>query len=158
MIDVHCHLLPGMVRPPMLERYLQDLLDNGYRVILAHPERYRYVETHPGIVFDWVSAGVCVQITASQVAGDAGRSGALTTLLLEHNLVHFLASDGHNTAWRPPVLRDGVDVVCSVLGSEAAERMTAVNPGMVLDNLPLPADTPSPLRPQVKKKSWFTLW
>lgn len=150
--------LPGMVRPVHVERFMQQLMDAGYRIILAHPERYRYVQTDPGIVYDWVMAGVCIQLTAGQVAEDAGRSGALTTVLLEHNLVQFLASDGHGTGWRAPLLRDGARVAEFVVGADAVARMMCDNPRAVVNNDVLSPVMPAPVRVQIRKKSWFTLW
>lgn len=150
--------LPGMVRPAHTEKYMCTLQELGFRIVLAHPERYRYVQHDPHIVYEWVQAGIAIQLTASQVVRDGARDGTLTRLLLEHGLVHFLASDAHNLVQRPPSLRSGVEVAASVIGADAALRLVTDNPRALLANEALVTEKPIPVPRPRKKNGWFKLW
>jgi protein-tyrosine phosphatase len=73
------------------------------------------------------------------VTGDFGRRPqADTWALLEAGLVHFLASDAHNTRRRPPGLRRAYDLIASRWGEPAARRLAAENPRAVVEDRPLP--------------------
>lgn len=82
--------------PPGLARELERLRARGFRPVLAHPERNAAVQAAPGRLSALVEEGVLVQLTASSVAGTAGRRAQSTAVrMLELGLAHMLASDMH---------------------------------------------------------------
>ena len=123
--------LPGNFLPRRIDDYLWRLLQLGYQVILAHPERYSYVLRDPGQLHAWVAMGVTVQITSASLLGRLGPEIlTLSQLLLAHRLVHFLASDSHGVHSRRPQLREAFDAAnrhhgqrgCLAIGRAAPER------------------------------------
>jgi protein-tyrosine phosphatase len=44
--------------------------------------------------------------------------------LLTHRLIHFIASDGHSTDGRPPILSEGVKAAEKIVGKEAHKMVT----------------------------------
>ncbi|GAB6112520.1 tyrosine-protein phosphatase [Desulfomicrobium salsuginis] len=148
--------LPGYAPPPGIEDHLQSLRRRGYHVVLAHPERYDYVRRDPARLYDWVSMGVAVQITASSVLGRLGpEMAALCRRLLEHRLVHFLASDSHGVRSRRPLLRQAVDVTGDVLGEREARRLVDDHPLSLLRGEPLDLREYAAIAPLRRKRSWF---
>lgn len=84
--------------PAGLARDLARLQARGFRLVLAHPERNSEVQAAPGRLSALVEDGLLVQLTASSVAGSAGRAAQSTALrLLELRLAHMLASDMHGS-------------------------------------------------------------
>ncbi len=97
---------PDYQVPPFAEEafYLMQL--RGFIPIIAHAERNQEVQSSPEKLFELVRKGALVQITASSVTGDNGRKLQKTSgLLLKHRLVHFIASDAHDSVRRPIGLR-----------------------------------------------------
>ena len=54
---------------------IEELLKNGYRPILAHPERYEIVKENPAIIDKWIEKGVYLQGDISSISGDYGEKG-----------------------------------------------------------------------------------
>lgn len=99
--------LPSNLLPLYTDDVVFRLMLEGYRVILAHPERNSQVIKNPELIFDWVSKGVLVQITSGSVLGKFGEQIQRTTKqLLKANLVHFIGSDAHGTTRRKPDLAE----------------------------------------------------
>ena len=98
-----------LVEPPFspvavgLEGLVLSLLDQGHRVVLAHPERCPALQRDRQIVRSLVSAGVLMSITAGSLVGRFGREVRRYALELAHEgLIHNVTSDAHDSVSRPP--------------------------------------------------------
>jgi protein-tyrosine phosphatase len=99
-----------LLEPPLstefpIERAAQELLDEGFGVVLAHPERCVLFQRDPPRVRTLVDAGARVQVTSSALTGAFGRRARSLALdLIRAGLVHNVASDAHGATRRPPTL------------------------------------------------------
>jgi len=122
-----CYILleaPHERIPPYTEETIFNLQINGITPIITHPERNAEVQENPNRIYDLVTKGVIVQVTAISLTGGFGSTVASTAMkLLEHDLAHVIASDAHSPNDRPPVLSGGVKVAEGIVGSEKAKRM-----------------------------------
>ena len=78
------------------ERTIFSLQGMGYRVIIAHPERYRAIQQDPELARRFVELGCDLQASADFLAG--GRLGAEkkpALRLFEQRLYRYIASDAH---------------------------------------------------------------
>lgn len=111
-----------------------ELKVDGWRPIIAHPEfapQLAELET----VAELVAMGVLFQITAMSLTGDFGPGPRIYCHdLLDLDLVHFVASDGHGTSWRPPELKRAYEELESGWGEERARRLTDENPRSVIED------------------------
>jgi protein-tyrosine phosphatase len=115
--------------PNDVDERLFDYTLRGLRPILAHPERNAALARHPGTVYALVQRGVLMQMNAGSLTGRFGRGVRKTALsLLDHGLVHFVGSDGHNRGSRPMALSGAFKVVASRLGRDAAQALVHDNP------------------------------
>jgi protein-tyrosine phosphatase len=150
--------LPGAYAPPGIDAFLQNLLRSGRRIVLAHPERYSFVQRDPARLQAWVEMGLAVQITAASLVGRLGPQVAtLCRVLLEHRLVHFLASDGHGVSSRRPLLGEAGRIAGEIAGIDAALRLTETHPQAVIRDEPLLLDDFAPLS-LLTKRPWFKFW
>jgi len=118
---------------------VHELVVAGWRPILAHPEFIPWLAPDPELLARLIALGATAQVTAMSVTGDFGRRAqADTHALLDAGLVHFVASDSHNTRRRPPGLRRACEVIAERWGEETARRLSTINPRAVVEDRPLP--------------------
>jgi protein-tyrosine phosphatase len=125
-----------------IERAAQDLMDEGYHVLLAHPERCALFLRAPDRVRELVEAGARVSVTAAALAGGFGRPPREQALAwVEAGLVHNAASDAHDVLRRPPRLLS--DVQAAGL-ADRIEFWCADTPDALVGPPPAPPSAPAP--------------
>lgn len=62
---------------------LLELQENGYRPILAHPERYDCVKSDPGLPERWKERQVLLQINKGSLLGEFGKGSLLAADRME---------------------------------------------------------------------------
>jgi protein-tyrosine phosphatase len=119
------------------------LADRGHRILLAHPERCPAFHREPARLEALVEAGMLTSVTAGAFVGRFGRDvERFARQMLEHELVHDIASDGHDAGRRrPPSI--GPELEEAGLGDGADWYARAV-PLAILDGTPLPPAPPPP--------------
>lgn len=112
---------------------LHAVLNMGYTPLLAHAERYRALQKHPDFAEALNEMGCAIQVNARSLIGETDRKFVKTARrLCEKGCVQAVASDGHNTASRPPLLREAWEWLAQTYSPEFADRLTYHNPAMLL--------------------------
>ncbi|HEX6770880.1 MAG TPA: CpsB/CapC family capsule biosynthesis tyrosine phosphatase [Acidobacteriaceae bacterium] len=166
-INGHNYLLvefPDSAISPNTPQTFYQLSLSGMTPIITHPERNLVLARQPERMWEWLQAGALIQVTASSLSGRFGPMAERAALwLLDHQWVHFLATDAHNTQSRPPLMRPAFDLLTELYGLSAAERMCIRNPhaafyGEALDPQPEaapPNTVESRHRPAPSRTSFF---
>jgi protein-tyrosine phosphatase len=129
--------------PPFIDKLVFDLQLAGYRILLAHPERYRSVLDDPNLIVGLVEKGVLTQVTSASILGRFGESAQETArALLEHNLAHVLSSDAHTTRGRNPKLSTAREQVADWFGEEFARKLVLDTPRALLNDEPITLPEP----------------
>jgi len=132
-----------------------DLMSEGIIPIIAHPERNSVFRQNPGLLYDLVGVGAFAQANSGSFTGLYGsKTAEAVDRFLEWNLIHFIASDGHNPRSFPPLLSLAVERAESVVGKERALALVNNNPQAVLEDKELPKLF-APTDPRKLKKSLF---
>jgi protein-tyrosine phosphatase len=152
--------LPDQFIPEHITRVYYEIQVAGLKPIITHPERNALLQRKPEILDQWVSAGCLVQVTAQSYTGRFGsRARKFSEDVLQRGLVHFFASDAHDTQRRPPILSECYTKLASEHGEEAADLIMRKNPEAVINGKPLP------VQPdwqglegdgETKKRSWYS--
>ena len=117
-----------------LDRLLTALRRQGIVGILSHPERNRGIMKDPQVMWDIIEAGGLLQITAASLTGAFGSScRKVAELAVDEGLVHFIASDAHDTKNRPFGMRDAYDTICDTAGEKLADLVCCENPARVFE-------------------------
>ena len=88
----------GFMSEPMnLKEVIFKLKSKGYNPILAHPERYGYLNNNLSLVEDLVNRGVLMQVNVNSLSGHYSKEiKKMAEKLIDKKLVHFLGSDCHH--------------------------------------------------------------
>ncbi len=115
--------------PEYAPQKLFDLLMDGYKPILAHPERYMPILKNPQYAFKFANMGIALQLNSGSLMGVFGESvKEISRRLIEHKCVHIIASDGHNTDSRSISLAEVRKYIEKTFGKETAEILLFTNP------------------------------
>ncbi len=134
LIELSDYAMPGYV-----SKNLARLIEAGFLPILTHPERNLMLQREPARVLEWTDQGCVVQLTASSLTGLWGKMAArICHWLLQHHVVHVLATDAHDLTARAPVLSAARDLVARQYGAAVAAALVEHNPRAVVEGLPLP--------------------
>jgi len=121
----------------------KQMLASGTTPVITHPERNPLLARSVDQITQWVEAGCRVQVTAHSFLGRFGRRAkAAATQLIERGLVHFSASDAHDTEHRPPVMDVGYQYIEKAYGKDCAEALFVNNPRAALTGEPVAAIKP----------------
>lgn len=119
--------------PMRVSSILEKIHSTGLTPLLAHPERYEFVQRYPFMVYDWVRSGCAIQVNRGSIIGKFGKIAEdVVHLLIRHNLVHVVASDGHHINMRQAVLDDAYVTVKRLYGDRKADKLFKINPGRII--------------------------
>lgn len=83
--------------PVQLASTVFALLSNGYKPVLAHPERYLYIYNQFDKVKEWIEKGLLMQINLLSLLGYYSPAAQqFSERLIEEELVSFVGTDAHN--------------------------------------------------------------
>ena len=143
--------------PPALDHTLHDLQLSGLRPIITHPERNAILRAHPERLRNWVRRGCFAQVTGGALTGVFGEVARQMAIdWIREGLIHFVASDAHNTRTRPLRLQPAYDVVLDEFGEEKARALLLDNPLAAFEGRDLPhAPEVEDAAPLPKRKRFF---
>jgi protein-tyrosine phosphatase len=145
---------PHQVVPPGSERALFELMNNGIRPVIAHPERNVMLMAQPERFFELVELGALGQADTGSFTGQFGsRVREAAIVMLENGLLHFVASDCHNLRNRLPGMSVAVKAIAELVGEGYAQAMAIDNPAAIVRDSSIPT-RPTPILPK-KKKRWI---
>lgn len=112
---------------------LDSVLQCGYRPVIAHPERYLYVQQDPELLSVWTEMGCLLQVNRGSLLGRFGqRAAALAYAMIERGYAAVVASDGHSPEYRTPWMADVWEFLCEEFSSQTADLLLEDNPGRIL--------------------------
>lgn len=116
--------------PLDLAERLFRLRVQGFRLVLAHPERNADVHARPELLEPIVQGGTLVQLTAASVDGRLGsNTKRCARTLLERGLAHLISSDAH----APNVRAVGLSGAVREVGEELGRWLTVDVPRALLE-------------------------
>jgi protein-tyrosine phosphatase len=143
--------------PPSMDQTLHEIQLAGLRPVITHPERNGILRAQPERLKTWVRLGCFVQVTGGSLTGGFGPGAQQDALRwIGEGLVHFVASDAHNTRTRPLRLQPAFDAVASRFGKEKAQALFQENPWAAFEGRELPhVPEIEDEQPQSRRKRFF---
>ncbi len=119
--------------PAFVEKACFDLIINGFTPILAHPERNLISSSQLAILERLVLQGVKLQVEAVSLTGQNGPElKKASQLLLQKNLVSFVASDAHNLTRGFSSMAEACHLIKRQFGEEKASQLFLENQEEIL--------------------------
>lgn len=143
--------LPLNAEPLNLYDVIYQMQECKLMPVLAHPERYSYMQKKPEVLYDLVQKGVLLQSNYGSIIGQYGKKAqTLVKKMLANNLVHFLGSDVHRPGTIYPKIPECLEEIKNIIGEERLEELTTKNAELALANKRI--DIPSPHRIELSYK------
>lgn len=127
--------LPMNMKPFNVKEVIYRLIENGYIPIIAHPERYTYVQKNIEYVQELSVMGALFQSNYGSIVRLYGKDAEKTLKkLLKEDLISFFGSDVHrpNNAYK--VIPKALKKLEKIIGRERLEELTTLNAQKVLEN------------------------
>lgn len=125
---------------------LRSLRQAGFYPLIAHPERYLYVQREPQLLNEWLRMGCLLQINKGSLTGRFGPTAReLAFALAQRRFVSVVASDAHGAHQRTPWMYDAWDLLARYVSPIAAEQLLLENPRRIINDEPV-----VPMQPE-----WF---
>jgi protein-tyrosine phosphatase len=98
------------IYPTGYDKVLFNLQMKGITPIIAHPERYRFIQKDIKILEDWVKKGYVIQMDAGSLLGFFGKKVKNISIeIINNSLIHLIGSDAHNNKKRNFCLKEAYD-------------------------------------------------
>lgn len=140
-------------KPMDMYDIIYDMLEYKLVPVLAHPERYSFVQKEPNLVYDLIQKGVLMQSNYGSILGMYGeKAQIIVRKLLENNMVHFLGSDVHRANSIYSKIQSSLGEIEAIVGEEKLKEISSVNPKLVVDNKRIDIDEPREIKLSLKEK------
>ncbi len=132
--------------PDFCRKVLRECTAMGLKPIIAHPERYYFIQDDPRTAYDWCISGYGLQINKGSVMGAFGKRVQDTAdLLISHGLAACVASDAHSHIERNTRMDSTAGYLARTYGEEFADLLLFKNPMRILEGKGLYGYEPIPV-------------
>ena len=124
-----------LAQGPEETEILENLIQAGYRPLVAHPERYIFLQRNPDLMNFWWQMGCLFQVNRGSLVGRFGMDAQQMSLAMVHRgFATVVASDGHSCIRRTPWLEHVRHLLRREFSSGAALHLLERNPEKILNN------------------------
>ncbi len=128
--------LPLRTEYPEAKNTILNLISKGYKIILAHPERYASMQRNPKQLEELIDLGVYLQANLLSIIGFYGKEPQkLAELLFKHNMISFIGTDIHRKGKYYPNVGTARMKITSIIGEEGFKKIAETNPKEALNNI-----------------------
>lgn len=112
---------------------VEALVKAGYKPIIAHMERYKYLRDNMELVDCFRDMGALIQLNAYSLFDEMDDSiKNWARQLVQERKIDFLGTDAHRTYHRPPSAEYGLTWLCENVEPEYADAIAWKNAGRLL--------------------------
>lgn len=141
--------LPMRSEVNRLEAFVHELKVAGYQLILAHPERYTFVQKDINSLKPLLDDGVLLQMNLGSLLGQYGKHIQQTAIkMLDGQMIHFVGSDVHRSEKLVDIPK-ALKILKKHLPEDKYQAVLYKNGDTLLKN-----ETITPLPFKKRKKKW----
>lgn len=122
--------------PDFADEILQKIKEVRAIPVIAHAERYEFIQEDPEIAYHWKRRGYEIQVNKGSFMGRFGhRAQHAAFELLNHNLVTAVASDAHSPIQRTTCMADAYDYLSGEYPAEYLDALFTRSPQNICNGL-----------------------
>ena len=119
---------------PNLKDTINKLKDSNYKLILAHPERYKIIQDNFELLYDLKDMGILFQSNYGSILGLYGLSAKYVfKKMLKNNIVHLLGTDVHRQNTIYPKTPKAIDKISKIISNNYLEDLITNNAEQILN-------------------------
>lgn len=124
--------LPHTHVPIEAKNIIRWLVTRGIRPLIAHPERNAEIMRFHRRGHELADLGCLFQVTAASLYGGSGpHANRSAERFAKDGLIYVIASDAHNTEYRPPGIGAGLRAAERLVGASRAADMVYEHPWLI---------------------------
>lgn len=117
----------------VVSRRIMRLINEGWRIVLAHPERYRFIHREVEFAYYLAELGCVLQVNQGSVLGDFGSMPRkIAHRLLRDGAANVIATDAHDALMRTASIREGLSYLKQEFSQEQIRLWLSENPSRIL--------------------------
>ena len=117
------------IDPDYADYLVDGVAKTGLTPLIAHVERYGFIQEHPAHVREWIKKGYVLQCNKGSFKGKFGKTAKHTAYyMLEHEYANVIASDAHSPYRRTPNMPEVYEDLMMEYSEDYLERLFQVNP------------------------------
>lgn len=145
--------MPLNAEPMNLYDVIYEMLQYKLVPILAHPERYSYIQQDPELIYDLIQKGVLMQANYGSIIGQYGQKAQIMVKkFLENNMIHLLGTDSHRQKTIYPKIPQILAELRDLVGIAKLDELSTTNPRLVLSNKRIEVSEPNRIELTLKEK------
>lgn len=127
--------------PEFAEDVLLRLEEIQLRPVIAHAERYEFIQDNPEIAGDWKKKGYVIQVNKGSFGGRFGKSAKRTAYrLIDDRIIEVIASDAHHFYRRTIDMEDTYRLLAKEYPEAYLKQLFFRNPRMICQGKALAQD------------------
>ncbi|MFW6295217.1 MAG: tyrosine-protein phosphatase, partial [Halanaerobium sp.] len=89
--------------PDYFPEIIHDIQALGFKIIIAHPERYSFIQKNQNLLYEWIEVyNLKLMLNSSSIMGLHGKKAEKTAeAIIKAGLCHLMSSDTHGIDKRP---------------------------------------------------------
>jgi len=116
--------------------YIKKVSGAGLIPVIAHPERFSYIQSDLDILEELSLHNVLIQVNATSLLGEwGGRVRKAASVLLENDWIHVIASDAHSVNGRNNDMLQFASMLSDYLSDDQLTMVMDTIPKAILDNV-----------------------
>ena len=124
------------VRQLYLENEFKKLIENGYKPIFAHVERYNFVQKDINALDDFINMGVKIQSNYVSILGMYGKKAQKTVKkLLKGEKIDYVSSDVHREQTIYQYIPNAIEKIEKLVSSDYLEKITYMNAKNIINEM-----------------------
>ena len=145
--------LPLNSETMILNSVVYQILETGGIPVLAHPERYPFVQKDPNVLLPLIEEGVLIQSNYGSIIGQYQKKAQDTLKkMLEHEMVHLLGSDVHRPQTIYPKINQCIYEMKKIVDDDYIDLITNSNPQKVINGKKIEIAEPIPIKDGILRK------